>query len=132
MKTLLTLFAFALVWGIGFGPSVAAPPTLPAGAVAISASISGNGNLETGLHAAAGKTAYICALESAPTIVGAAVSQVSVGGIASPQKFSPTAAENFVRQHFTPCLPASAPGGEITISSLADGTTELNAWGYQQ
>ena len=106
--------------------------------------IQGNATGSTGavvgtLTAVQGKTAFLCGWNVQATGGTATISPITIAGLqggsqtynnvvsaAAPGTF-------FAPPPFTPCLPASAPNTNITITTTADGTATsvtVQSWGF--
>jgi hypothetical protein len=126
-----TIFAWLFSAALAAGPVVVPVPSLPIGAVAVSASADGSGPVSVTLPSAPGRTTYVCAVEAAPTIAGARILQTGISGIVGSPTF--TAAPNgTARQNFNPCKPATTPETPIVFTATATDNIEANIWGYQQ
>ena len=105
--------------------------------------ITGNSTGTTGavvgtLTAVTGKTTYICGFNVSAIGGTAAVGPITIANTITASlvyELASSTAGNSVSQTFTPCIPASATGTSITITTTADGTASavaVNAWGYNQ
>lgn len=149
MKKLLLLAASlllapSLAWGQAGGA------TGPAGGACTGALpgvncgtfLSGNATGTTGavvgtLTAVTNRTVYLCGFNVSAIGGTATVGPVTIAGLSGGSQVyqgSSTAAGSFaMSQNFAPaCIPASAPGTNITITTTADGTAsavDVNSWG---
>ena len=105
--------------------------------------ITGNATGTTGavvgtLTAVANKTTYICGFDVSAIGGTATVGPITIAGTITGSmtyELASSVSGNTLGRTFTPCIPASAPNTNITITSTADGSATavaVNSFGYNQ
>jgi len=111
----------------------------PSGATFITGNATGTTGAVVGtLTAVAGKTTYICGFDVSAIGGTAAVGPVTIAGTITASltyQLASSTSGNTLGRTFTPCIPASAPNTNITITTTADASASgvaVNSYGYNQ
>jgi hypothetical protein len=114
-------------------PIVELPPT----STLLGVGAGSTGAVTATLTSSTGHLAYLCSFDVSALGGTATVGPITVTGLAQilTYQLTATASGNVFVRSFKPCLPASATGTNIVITTTADGTAsavDVNAAGFLQ